>query len=126
MPADYTIDTQRRLVTTTASGVLTMADVLAYGNTLLKDPEFDPNFSQFLDFSQVSEWKLDAAEMHSMAQFTVFSPHSRRAIWAPSDLSFGLARMFEMLRDFAGETGIRVFRNRDDAMAWIFLKNSAP
>jgi len=109
-----------------ASGVFTPADALAHGQKLLKEPEFEPSFSQFIDLTQVTEWKLDASELRSAARMTIFSPHSRRAIWAPSDLAFGYARMFEMLRDFAGETGIRVFRNRDEAMAWALPNHSAP
>ena len=42
-----------------------------------------------------------------------------------SDLKFGLARMFEVLRDTMGEKGIRVFRNLDDALNWIFAKDRA-
>jgi hypothetical protein len=55
----------------------------------------------------------------------VRSQDSRRAILVDSDLKFGLARMFEVLRDTMGEKGIRVFRNLDDALDWIFAKDRA-
>jgi hypothetical protein len=126
MPYDYKIDKHRRLVMSTASGVFTPADALAHAEKLLKDPDFDPSFSQFIDLVQVTAWEIDPAELRSLAQVNVFSPHSRRAILAPTDLTFGFGRMFEMLRDFAGETGIRVFRIRDDAMAWVLPNHSAP
>jgi hypothetical protein len=32
--------------------------------------------------------------------------------------------MFEILRENAGEKGIRVFRNLDDALEWILGKNT--
>jgi hypothetical protein len=41
------------------------------------------------------------------------------------DLFFGFSRMFGMLREDAGETGIRIFRNLDDALDWI-LDRKAP
>ena len=53
------------------------------------------------------------------------APDSRRAILVDSDLKFGLARMFEELRDTMGEKGIRVFRNLDEALDWIFAKDHA-
>ena len=126
MPADYKIDKERRLVMSTASGAFTLADALAHGEKLLKDPDFEPNFSQLMDLTQITAWEIDPEELRSMAQLNVFSPQSRRAILATTDVVFGYARMFEMLRDFAGETGIRVFRNRDDALAWVLPNHSAP
>ena len=33
--------------------------------------------------------------------------------------------MFEELRDTMGEKGIRVFRNLDEALDWIFAKDHA-
>jgi hypothetical protein len=37
---------------------------------------------------------------------------------------FGLAQMFEILCENAGERGIRVFRNLDDALQWILGQNT--
>ena len=50
---------------------------------------------------------------------TVLSGESRRAILVNNDLKCGLALMFEVFRDIRGEKGIRVFRNLDDARAWV-------
>ena len=109
----------------TGSGVFTMADALAHQEKLLKDPDFDPSFSQILDFTQVTKVELGAEDVRKLAQTSVFSPNARRAILAKTDLVFGLARMFEALRDAAGEKGIQVFRNLDDALEWVLAKNSA-
>jgi hypothetical protein len=49
----------------------------------------------------------------------IFSPTSRRAMLAPIDVIFGIGRMFQMLRQARGETGIRVFRDREAAMRWL-------
>jgi hypothetical protein len=125
MPAYFKIDKERRLVMSTAEGVLTMAEALAHQEKLLKDPDFDPSFSQLWDLSQVTNWELDAADMRRLAQRTLFSSHSRRACLTTRDLVFGHARMFEMLRESAGETGIRIFRNLDDALDWVLAKDSA-
>jgi hypothetical protein len=119
MPATYKIERERKLVTTTVSGVLGLATVLAHQDQILKDPEFDPSYSQLLDFTQVSKVELSGEDVRILALRSVFSPSSRRAILTSDKLLFGFARMFEMLRENAGEQGIRVFDNRDEARAWI-------
>jgi hypothetical protein len=44
MPAYFKIDKERRLVMSTAAGVLTLADALTHQESLLKDPDFDASF----------------------------------------------------------------------------------
>ncbi len=123
MPAFYKIDKERKLVMTTYSGVLTLAEALGHQEKLPKDPDFDPSFSQLFDVTHVTDVQLTAEDVRRLARTSVFSPDSRRAIVVDSDLKFGLARMFEVLRDTMGEKGIRVFRNLEDALDWIFAKD---
>jgi len=119
MPSSYKIDKENRLVISTGSGVLTLPDALAHQEQLLKDPDFDPSFSQLLDFTHVTDVELSSEEIHRLARTTVFSANSRRAFLVNSDLKFGLARMFAIMRESFGEKGIRVFRNSDDALDWV-------
>ena len=88
------------------------------------DPDFSPKFSQLMDLTHVTGVALNAEDIRQLAKTNVFSPESRRAILVDNDLKFGLARMFEMFRDFHGEKGIRVFRNLDDALAWVLDQNT--
>jgi hypothetical protein len=125
MPATYEIDKQRRLVITTALGTITYADLLAHQNRLLKDPDFDPSFSQILDFTRMTALKLEPNEVRNLAQRTIFSPESRRAIAAVNDLEYGFGRMFGILRENEGETGIRVFRSLDEAVDWVLSKSTS-
>ena len=125
MPTFYKIDKERKLVMSTYSGVLTIADALGHQQSLPKDPDFDPSFSQLFDVTHVTDVQLTAEDVRTLARTSVFSPDSRRAILVDSDLKFGLARMFEVLRDTMGEKGIRVFRDLDDALDWIFAKDRA-
>jgi hypothetical protein len=89
---------------------------------LPKDPDFDPRFSQLFDVTHVTDVQLTAEDVRALARATVFSPDSRRAILVDTDLKFGLARMFEVLRDTMGERGVRVFRNLDDAPSGFLPK----
>ena len=119
MPIRYEIDKERRLVITTGTGAVHLADALAHQESLRDNPDFDPTFSQLMDYTQLTEYNLGLDDMVKIAQRRVFAPGSRRAIVVRDDLSYGLGRMFEMLRENAGEFGIRVFRDREEALNWL-------
>jgi hypothetical protein len=89
------------------------------------DTEFDPNFSQVADFSQLTNTDIRMADVQTFAQRDVFSIHSRRAIIVKGEVAFGFARIFELCRQLIGATGIRVFRNPDEAFAWIVTPDAA-
>jgi hypothetical protein len=125
MPAFYKIDKEHRVVLSTASGVFDLAAALAHQDQLLADPDFDPSYSQLLDYSHVTEVRIDTNDVRKLAERSVFWPCSRRAMYVTRDIEYGFARMFEMLRENAGEKGIRVFRNLDDALTWIFAGRDA-
>lgn len=125
MPAFYKIDRERRFVLTTVSGVVSLADGLAHQENLLRDPDFDPSFSQLMDYTHVSKFEIGGEGVRALAQRSIFSPDSRRAMLVNGDVAFGLARMFEGFRESLGEHGIRVFRNLDDALDWVLSKNTA-
>jgi len=118
VPAFYFIDKEHRVVMSSGSGVLTRDDMIGHQNRLLKDPDFDPSFSQLIDFTHVAQVDVTPEDILFLAERHVFSRNSHRAILAESDLTYGLSRMFEMIRDAKGETGVRVFRDRDEALAW--------
>ena len=124
MPAFYKVDKERHLVMSSASGVVTFADLLAHQEKLLADPDFSPDFSQLWDLVHVTKVELTTEELRRLSERSIFSSASRRAILASSDLVFGLSRMFEIFRETLGEKGIRVFRNLDDALDWVLAKNS--
>ena len=94
MPFYYKIDKESRLVMSTASSVLTVADSLAHQDELLKDPDFDP-FSQLMDLTHVTKLEHTSEDVRRVAQRSVFSPNSRRAILVTADVAFGVARAYQ-------------------------------
>jgi len=102
---------------------LTLADGLAHQEKLAQDLDFDPSFSQIVDFTRITEFDLEASDVRKLAKRTLFSPGSRRAIIVSTDLVYGFGRMYEILRENSGENGIRVFRDIDEALDWILSKN---
>lgn len=124
MPAFYKIDKERRVVLSSGAGVLNRADIQGHMDRLSSDPDFDPNYSQILDFTHLAGVDIGPEDVRQFAQRNIFSPQSRRAFVVKDDLQFGLARMFEIHRELNGETGIRVFRTIDEALDWVLVGNT--
>jgi hypothetical protein len=121
----YEIDKERRLVTTTAAGVITLAAIWAHQERLAKDPDFDPSFAQLLDITQVRKVELSSEEIRRAAGRSVFASNTRLGIVASSNFVYGIARMFQILREMNGDSGIQVFRERDEALAWVLGRDGA-
>lgn len=124
MPAWYKIDRDHRFVMSTGSGTLTKEDMLGHQDRLLKDPEFDPEFSQLLDFTHVSKIEVDERDIRLLARRSVFSPQSRRAVLVTDQRARELLKLFENLRAAVGERNIRSFQTLDDAIEWLALKST--
>ncbi|MGB2621179.1 MAG: hypothetical protein WA857_19115 [Candidatus Acidiferrum sp.] len=108
-----------------ATGVFNKDAALDHQNRLLADPDFDPSYSQLMDYTHVTQIDLSAADVGLLAVRNVFSSNSRRAFLVPNDVAFGLARMFEMIRESAGERGIRIFRDLEEALDWVLSNQEA-
>jgi hypothetical protein len=122
MPATYLIDHARRVVFSRGWGDLTDADLAGHQATLLADRAFDPTFAQLCDLRGVtSEAQVTTTAVHYLAGRDVFAPWARRAFVAPRPLSFGLARIFALLRESRGELGIEVFQEIAPARRWVGL-----
>ncbi len=119
MPAFYKIDKQRNLVLSTGSGFVTKEEVFTHQDQILKDPDFDPSFSELANFAELTETDIGIGDLRGIAQSDVFSIHSRRAIIVKGDVAFGFAKIFEVYRQLAGAGGIRVFRTLDEAWDWL-------
>jgi hypothetical protein len=119
MPAFYKIDRPRKLVLSTGYGVLMPDELEKHMQRLAQDPDFDPNFSQLADFTHVTQLEVTEADVRRFAQQDIFSPDSRRAFIVRDDATFELAKTFAMVREVAGERGIRVFRTLDEGLDWI-------
>ena len=115
----YTIDKERRLVTTTAWGTLTADQVLEHQRKLQNDPAFDPDFLQLSDFTLVVYLKMDAKTVMELSDIVVFSAKSRRAFIADNPFHYGMARMFAAFHKLSGEDQIGVFTTRDEALQWL-------
>jgi hypothetical protein len=119
MPIEIAVLPRQRLVETRASGQVEDADLLSATDRIAVDPDFDAGFDQLVDLSDATGSSVSPAGLRTMlGRDPIFAPSARRAVVAPEDLGFGLARMFEMHRD--GKAGeLRVFRARAEALGWL-------
>src|SRR5215472_7425958 len=125
MPVSYVIDKKNGLVLATATGVLTLDDVLQFRQQIRSEPDFDPNLAQLGDLSAATSIDLSADEIRILAGTSVFSLTARRALVGETQEVYGLARMFSIVRGLRGDRAIRVFRRRDEALAWLLQKDQA-
>jgi hypothetical protein len=118
MPATYTIDPQRKLVTCIVSGILTGDELTEHYESIRADPRFDVSYAQLADLRVSERIAMDRATVRTEARIPVFSSESRRAFVAPTDAQFGMARMFGLYAEDAGQN-VCVFRDMDSALEWL-------
>ena len=123
MPATYNVDKEQRWVHVMVWGEVSLADILAVMEKGLMDAEVDPSFAEIADFTEVTKLDLSGDDVRQIARKSVFSLSSRRAFVVPENSAiFELVRMYEILRELEGETGIRIFHTLDEALNWVSPK----
>ncbi len=123
MPISYHIDNELNIRTATYTGVVTDEVLLDACHRLLTDPSYRPDVNGLADLSSVE--RLDVSP-HALEQcIQMYAPvdalgiRTRLAIVAPTDLSYGLSRMYEMLRGDEGPEEVQVFRDAMQARIWL-------
>jgi len=124
MPGSFKIHVPKRLVFTRGWGVLVGEEVTGHALALRADPRFAPNFVQLGDFSAVTEFRVETKAVQALALINPWGPGARRAVVAPNDESYGMARMYQILTKNPPEE-LKVFRDFDDALRWLGLTDWA-
>jgi hypothetical protein len=121
MPTSFTIDPGRRVVIFRVSEVMTIAGVEATRQEVKNAPLFDPTYDQVVDIRDVTEVRAGRQQIWKSADQSVFSPKSRIAVVVTRDhlLIFGLARMYELIRNAVDPGRVRLFGSVEDAEAWL-------
>jgi hypothetical protein len=119
MRVDRKVDAEERVVTLTVSGEIGDPDLLELALGVENDPEVKPDFSLLVDLRDADGRDVTGAGVRELAKRPfALSPASRRGIVVPSELSFGMARVYEALREAQGGA-IRVFRDYEEAVRWV-------
>jgi hypothetical protein len=120
MPVAYLPDETRQRVTITLTGVVPVDQVIAMLDLQVRDGTWA--WSVLYDGSRRVE-AFSSAEIHRLAEAAndVARRHGRRgpvAIVRPTDLGFGVARMFSMLSGHHA-VAVQVFRDLVSAEHWL-------
>ena len=124
MPCRYVLDTERRLVISTAWGHLTFAEMRAHQDQLRSDAAFVPEFNQLIDTTSVTRLDVSTEEFRTLACGSLFfSSSSRRAWIATYPLIRGMGPLLETYREVVGaeKDQLHVFYDHNAALMWLGL-----
>src|SRR5262245_29306683 len=99
MDASYEFDAEHRVVIVAVQGELTDEGLLEGYERMMSDPGFRSDYDQLVDLSGATGARITVEGVQALvARPAEFAPSSRRAIVIRSDLGFGMARMYALLR----------------------------
>ena len=120
MPIVYEIDADRGLLHATFSGAVSPAELIAWYGELRAHPHFRPDLKEIADFRLSESAGWTTSEMKTVVSQEVFGPGAHRAFVGPTDLVYGLSRMYASFAETEGQGGtIEVFRTVEEAQVWI-------
>ncbi|MBS0124411.1 hypothetical protein [Thetidibacter halocola] len=124
MPCTYRIFPGDNLVVFQHWGTITTAETMATLIAMRTDPQANPDHQYFVDFSRVARFDVDFGRMLSHVGWLTRQAPPRRdgaltALYAPSDVAFGVARMYQSTGDGTLRHAVGVFRSRAEAFAFL-------
>jgi hypothetical protein len=119
MQIERKTDAAARVVVLTVSGDLGDRELASLADELANARDAGTDFSLLIDLRQADGKNVTSAGVKALAERPlVLSSESRRAVVVPSELGFGMARMYELLRQNRGG-GTRAFRDYEEALRWV-------
>ena len=117
MPASYSANADRNLITVEFSGELTDATLRAISTSVRSDPAFSGRWQILVDLQAVTKLYITSEFTQSLAR-NARSDANRVALVAKTTEQFGFARMYQIVSE--GENGrVEVFRTVDQAVHWL-------
>lgn len=114
---DFNIDVEKRTIFVRFGKKLKPMDIRRYAEHLRNNPEFDPDFSEIVDLTEVEDLALRAEDFLQLAdQVDCFSAGAWRAFVVRNSVQDHAARMHKILRM---PTNMRIFSLLEDARAWV-------
>ncbi|WP_210395655.1 hypothetical protein [Motiliproteus sediminis] len=113
---DYLILPEHRLIVVTNRDLVSIDDITRMRQRLHADSNYSPSYDVLNDSSRLNSqysadeiFEFDASEL----------PPIKVAIVAPSDLNFGVARMWQQLTEDHRKAQVGVFRSSGEALVWL-------
>ena len=119
MEIERKTDATTRVVVLRVSGEMGDRELVSLADELANARDVEPDFSLLIDLREVNGKSVTSAGVKALVERPmVLSPESRRAVVVPTQLGFGMARMYELLRQNRGGA-TRAFRDYDEAQRWV-------
>jgi hypothetical protein len=119
LPGTLKIDRKRKLAVSTFYGELNDQDLLSHRATILENPAFDPSFSELVDFSAVTSFRLSDAALGGLAKSkSIFHESSIHVVVAPERVAFQIASQYRDLTR-ASRPNLYVVRTVEEAYALL-------
>ncbi len=94
---------------------MTFGDVIDQWSLIRSHPGYDPSFSYLTDLSGVTQYKISRSGVRDLVNtHDPFSQSSRRVVIAPTDILYGMVRMYQMSGSL--HPGLIVVRTIRDAL----------
>ncbi len=127
-PITHSINEDLQLLITTWSGAVTDAEMMTAFRAAYADSRWVPGFNEVTDLRRATLGAVTADGLRAVRRLVAesvagFSGRFKTAILAPTDLGFGISRMYEMMSDESSES-VRVCRDADEAAAWVGIPAS--
>jgi hypothetical protein len=122
MPINSQIDSSLGVIFSTFQGVVTKEDISGQVEGFKTDPAFQPSFNHLIDTRGTTRFDLSSQGMRLVSMHSIFNEKSRRAIVAEKKEIFGIARMYQLLREVNNKPDrVQVFRTMAEARRWLGL-----
>jgi len=123
MPILHTINRDLKLVMSSWVGDISDSDLLPSYRKLYDDASWQPGFSEIVDLRDAELSSVTSEALRRLASMVDGYTRGKceqfkTAVIAPSNLPFGIARMYEVYADTSPED-VKVFRDLKPAFEWI-------
>jgi hypothetical protein len=127
MPITFSVSVTEKLIRTVAVGEITVEDIVEYVQQQMNHPDIRPGMHELVDMREATlelSYKKVQQLVGNIEPFNEKVGEARCALVSGKDISFGFARMYEMM---AEQTGVetRAFRVMGPALEWLGIDDSA-
>jgi hypothetical protein len=128
---EYTISINHdeRYVEVNARGVASTGGFRSFVEDLLEPAYYDLNYNLLVEFSSLDTSPLESGDIRNIVSFLEMRKEKLRpkkhALVAASTITFGFARMYQILSEGVLPISIQVFSSREQALGWL-RDDSAP
>ena len=125
MPVEFDVLKKPDLTYVRLVGDVELGDLLAYIKSYQAHPEYRPGRDELFDLSQWTDTKMGYAEMCAMrrAERTLYPKHpqtrAKCGIYAPSELQYGMARIYASLTELTGDVEAVVFEDMNATLGFL-------